>query len=226
MKFVRYSLRLSAVLFCVFLSGCQWPWSAEEKKAASKLVIVDVNIPELYGAAHIKGALHVPVTDLDAKAKDWNKEDTYVFYCSGPLCTDSETAANKLVALGFKNASHFKGGIAVWHKLFDNDPKLVEFNKESFDKLTEPLKKAFDVEMTDALKAEAEELKTKIEKAAAPAAEVKVEEVKVEPAAEVKTEAAPAAEVKPEAKPEMKPEAAPAAQKPAEPAPAPLADVK
>jgi rhodanese-related sulfurtransferase len=37
-----------------------------------------------------------------------------VVHCSGPACTASEIAANKLGSLGFSDIWRFKGGIEDW----------------------------------------------------------------------------------------------------------------
>lgn len=178
MKFTRYSLQLAAVLFCVFLAGCEMPWSKKEATAASKLVIVDLNDADLFNAVHIKDALNVPLAELETKAKDWNKADKYVIYCSNPLCTASETAAESLKKLGFETVRHLKGGIAAWHKMWSKDqPQLLVVDEA---KMTDAFKKMLDVELTDEIKAAAEELKKEIETVVAPVAEVKVEEVKTE----------------------------------------------
>lgn len=203
MKFAQYSLRFTAVLFCLVLTGCELPWKKKEATVQQKLVIVDVNDKDLHDAVHIKDALHVPFAELEMKAKDWNKADKYVVYCVDHRCTAAEQAADMLKKQGFENVRHLKGGIAAWHKIFSKDmPHLVIIDETKLVNF-KPMLEA--VEITDELKAAAEELKKEIEAALIPVAE------EVKP-----VEAAPAAEVKPEV-------AAPAEQ----PAPAaPLADVK
>lgn len=74
--------------------------------------LVDVLSRESYEKEHIKGAISIPLDEIEKKAdKVLNKEDTIVVYCASFDCTASTKAAEKLVSLGFKNVLDYKGGL-------------------------------------------------------------------------------------------------------------------
>jgi rhodanese-related sulfurtransferase len=57
---------------------------ADAKKAfdADAAVFVDVRAPEAYKAQHIKGALNIPVTEIDAGVSKLPKGKKIIVYCS------------------------------------------------------------------------------------------------------------------------------------------------
>jgi len=78
------------------------------------LVIVDVLAPASYKQAHIKGAINIPLGKLEKRAGELNKDSKIVVYCASFHCHASTAAAKKLMALGFKDVSDYKGGITEW----------------------------------------------------------------------------------------------------------------
>lgn len=79
-----------------------------------KLQIIDVLSPESYKNAHVKGAINIPLGELEAKRKLIDKNKTIVVYCANFRCHASTMAAEKLTALGFKDVHDYKGGIKEW----------------------------------------------------------------------------------------------------------------
>jgi rhodanese-related sulfurtransferase len=74
--------------------------------------LIDVLSCEHFRQEHIKGAISLPLDEIEKKAhKILNKEDTAVVYCASLECTASTRAAEKLVSLGFKNVMDYKGGL-------------------------------------------------------------------------------------------------------------------
>jgi rhodanese-related sulfurtransferase len=74
--------------------------------------LVDVLSKESYGNEHIKGALSVPLDDIEEKAAGLlNREDKIVVYCASFDCQASTKAAEKLLSMGFKNTVDYKGGL-------------------------------------------------------------------------------------------------------------------
>jgi len=86
-------------------------------KRPDDLVVVDVLGKASYNRAHIKGAINIPLTDLDRQAGQLlDKDQRVVVYCASYQCHASTEAAKTLMALGFKDVHDYKGGIAEWAK--------------------------------------------------------------------------------------------------------------
>jgi rhodanese-related sulfurtransferase len=74
--------------------------------------LVDVLSEESYQKEHIKGAISLPLADIDKKApKLLKKKETIVVYCASFECKASTMAADKLVAMGYKDVLDYKGGL-------------------------------------------------------------------------------------------------------------------
>jgi rhodanese-related sulfurtransferase len=90
---------------------------AELKSAidAKKAFVIDVNSDSSYKDAHIPTAIHYKADkDKLASLLPADKNVMIVAYCGGPLCTAWEDAAQDVLARGYKNVKHFKGGIKNW----------------------------------------------------------------------------------------------------------------
>lgn len=111
--------------------GCQAPKAAAQKvevkyitkadvqkkvKDNKDLVIIDVLSPKSYAAAHIKGAINIPLNKLhnDDILKSLDKNKTYIVYCASKQCKASTKAAKLLLDHGFKNVLDYENGIAEW----------------------------------------------------------------------------------------------------------------
>jgi len=81
-----------------------------DSKEAFKLV--DVLSGESYGREHIPGAISLPLEEIEARAGDMlRKEEAIVVYCGSFECQASTKAAEKLIAMGYKNVLDYKGGL-------------------------------------------------------------------------------------------------------------------
>ncbi len=81
-------------------------------KTNKDLKIVDVLSKEHYRDEHIKGAISIPLQEIEKIApKLLKKEEQIVVYCASFECSASTNAAEKLVSLGFTNVLDYKGGI-------------------------------------------------------------------------------------------------------------------
>jgi len=80
------------------------------------VAILDVNVPEVWEKNHIPGAVHVDSDDL-AKFLPADKKATLIFYCAGPMCSESALAANQSVMLGFRHVYVMPEGIFGWTRL-------------------------------------------------------------------------------------------------------------
>jgi len=78
------------------------------------LVILDVRSREDYAKEHIKGAMSLPVDELDRARQLFKPSDTIVVYCDSFVCSASSSAARMLLRMGFTNVRDFKGGLREW----------------------------------------------------------------------------------------------------------------
>ena len=77
--------------------------------------LVDVLSSDSYEKEHIEGALSMPLEEMETKASQLlKKDDTIVVYCASFDCKASTMAAEKLMAMGFKDVLDYKGGLKDW----------------------------------------------------------------------------------------------------------------
>lgn len=67
----------------------------------------------LYLAAHIPGALSVPLADLGKRLGELQRRRDVVAYCRGPYCVMALDAVDLLRRKGFR-AQRLKHGVAEW----------------------------------------------------------------------------------------------------------------
>lgn len=86
------------------------------KKAG--LVVMNLLDKEFYDDCRIKDSVHVPFDELEKFVADLDKEKVeIVVYCSNYMCSTSEHAYKKLVAMGFKHVWMYEGGMAEWYQM-------------------------------------------------------------------------------------------------------------
>lgn len=75
--------------------------------------LVDVLSREHYQEEHIKGAVSLPLEEIEDKAGDVlkDKNEMVVVYCASFDCPASTKAAEKLMVLGYTNVFDYKGGL-------------------------------------------------------------------------------------------------------------------
>lgn len=85
----------------------------ELRNANDKTVrVVDVLDESHYQQEHIKGAISLPLGKIDKYAlKRLDQNDKVIVYCASTECQASTAAAEKFVALGFKNVYDYKEGL-------------------------------------------------------------------------------------------------------------------
>lgn len=79
------------------------------------VVILDVNVQELWVEHHLPKAVHIDSPDI-ARFLPADKSAILIFYCAGPLCRASSDAANASVLLGFRRVFVMTDGIFTWLK--------------------------------------------------------------------------------------------------------------
>ena len=80
---------------------------------AGEVTVLDVRPAEEYRAAHIPGAISIPLAELKTRLKDLPSDRTIVAYCRGPYCVMAVEAVELLRKKGF-TAHRMEQGIADW----------------------------------------------------------------------------------------------------------------
>ena len=93
------------------------PMSREELlarlEAGEDLVVVDVRPTEEYRAAHVAGAVSIPLDELEQRLRELPHGRQIVAYCRGPYCAFAPEAVRTLRAHGYA-ARHLKDGLPEW----------------------------------------------------------------------------------------------------------------
>ena len=91
--------------------------SVEEVHAAVRdgAFLVDARGPESFSLGHIPGAVNIPCrSELDYSKLPDDRSRLVIFYCGGPRCSASHTAALRAMELGHERVAEFKGGYPAW----------------------------------------------------------------------------------------------------------------
>jgi rhodanese-related sulfurtransferase/DNA-binding transcriptional ArsR family regulator len=84
-----------------------------QRVRAGEVTVLDVRPAEEYRAAHIKGAVSVPLRELASRLSGLPKERDVVAYCRGPYCVLAPEAVALLRSRGFR-AVVLGDGVAEW----------------------------------------------------------------------------------------------------------------
>ena len=84
-----------------------------ERVRAGEVTLLDVRPAEEYRAAHIAGAVSLPLKDLESRLASLPKDREIVAYCRGPYCVLAPEAVTLLRSHGFR-AVALGDGVAEW----------------------------------------------------------------------------------------------------------------
>ena len=87
-----------------------------ERVLSGAVTLLDVRPREEYQAGHIRGALCVPLEELEERLAELPVGQEIVAYCRGPYCVLAVEAVERLKAKGFK-ALRMEDGIVEWRSL-------------------------------------------------------------------------------------------------------------
>jgi MFS family permease len=112
---VVVSLRMTETLHCSSGPAKTVPTCIEpaDLRSLSNAIIVDVCLPEEFAAAHVAGAINIPLDALPQRASLLPKDAMIVTVC-GKGGRRSERAARQLRALGVGSARALCGGTRAW----------------------------------------------------------------------------------------------------------------
>ncbi len=82
-------------------------------KAGEPMVVVDVRPPEEYQAAHVAGAVSIPLAELEQRLRELPREREVVAYCRGPYCAFAPEAVRSLREHGYA-ARYLIDGLPEW----------------------------------------------------------------------------------------------------------------
>ncbi len=80
---------------------------------AGEVVILDVRPEDEFALGHLRGALNIPLRDLEARLSELPRTKEIVAYCRGAYCVLSYEAVAALRARGFK-ARRLEDGFPEW----------------------------------------------------------------------------------------------------------------
>ena len=78
--------------------------------------MLDVRPVEEYLAAHIPGAVSLPLKEMETRVAGLPQDREIVAYCRGPYCVFAAEAAARLRSRGFR-AVALSDGVAEWRAL-------------------------------------------------------------------------------------------------------------
>jgi rhodanese-related sulfurtransferase len=84
-----------------------------ERARRDDVVVLDTRPAHEYRAGHIRGALSVPVDELQDRLRRLPKSREYVAYCRGPYCVYADRAVEILRASG-RRARRLRDGFPEW----------------------------------------------------------------------------------------------------------------
>ncbi len=77
------------------------------------VILIDVRPPNEYAAAHLPGALSIPLGELSRHLKELPKSKEVVAYCRGPYCMLAVEAVRQMRRRG-RRARHLPDGVLEW----------------------------------------------------------------------------------------------------------------
>jgi rhodanese-related sulfurtransferase/DNA-binding transcriptional ArsR family regulator len=72
-----------------------------ERVSSGDCIVLDVRPPEEYAAAHVAGALSMPLEELERRLDELPRDRQIVAYCRGPYCVLAVSAVETLRGHGF-----------------------------------------------------------------------------------------------------------------------------
>jgi len=84
-----------------------------ERARSSEVIILDARPASEYQAAHIAGAISVPIDELQDRLRSLPKDKEYVAYCRGPYCVYADRAVAMLLT-SRRRARRLMGGLPEW----------------------------------------------------------------------------------------------------------------
>ena len=106
---------ISLIVICLMLTACASKYETITTNEALELidkgaVVIDVRTAEEYNEGHIKGAVNIPLNEIENISYD--KNDTLIVYCASGV--RSSNAVNTLADMGYTSLYNLDGGLLNW----------------------------------------------------------------------------------------------------------------
>ncbi|MFC6552791.1 ArsR/SmtB family transcription factor [Cohnella cellulosilytica] len=88
-----------------------------EKLSTESILLLDLRPKEEFEIGHIRGAISVPMEELELFIRELPQDAEIIAYCRGPLCAYSAIAVQKLQAEGYR-AFRMDEGVIEWQEHF------------------------------------------------------------------------------------------------------------
>ena len=88
----------------------------ELRRELEKPVLIEALPAKYYNEGHLPGAINIPHDRVDALASELlpDKDAEIVVYCASATCKNSDIAAERLTALGYRNVRTYREGKTDW----------------------------------------------------------------------------------------------------------------
>jgi len=99
-----------------FLGGDDEPIDGAELRRRARrgeVVLIDVRPPREFAAAHLPGAISLPLPELESRLAELPDDAEIVAYCRGPYCVMAVDAVRQLRAAG-RRARRLEDGVHEW----------------------------------------------------------------------------------------------------------------
>ncbi len=119
--FVAWAVLFNVLVFSYLRGGTKGASQVSALEMPSlqrggKSVVIDVNKAENFSVSHIPKSTNIPLEDItkdNSKLLKY-KDKTVILTCQSG--SRSQTAAKKLVEMGFENVNILRGGLMAWTK--------------------------------------------------------------------------------------------------------------
>jgi rhodanese-related sulfurtransferase len=91
------------------------PEELRRRMERGSAVLLDVRPPAEYAAAHLPGAISIPLEELERRSNELPADRMIVAYCRGPYCVFADEATEKLRRKGFRVA-RLEEGVHEWRQ--------------------------------------------------------------------------------------------------------------
>lgn len=86
------------------------------KVEAGEILLLDVRPAEEFQACHFRGAVSMPLRELEEKIRTIPRRTEVVAYCRGPYCVLAHEAVERLRKRGIR-AYHWRQGVLDWRRI-------------------------------------------------------------------------------------------------------------
>jgi rhodanese-related sulfurtransferase len=99
--------------------------------AEDRPILINSLSPVEFGESHIAGSICIPIELMKvSQLMPLDRKGPMVYYCYGPDCITSKTAAGNAIKMGYQNVYWYREGIKGWKKAGYSTQNNLELPKE------------------------------------------------------------------------------------------------